>query len=105
MPRKRRSKQFYCVYILYGLATDTLYVGFTRNLSRRLRQHHAGTSALTTNMRPLKLVACEYFLAKTDALRREAYLKTPGGERSLRFLVAESLQILGAERGLSLIHI
>ena len=82
----------YCVYVLLSLKDDNFYVGYTTELSRRLDEHFQGRNTSTAPRRPLVLVHCEYYLAKTDAERRETYLKTAKGRRVLRLMLQESLK-------------
>jgi putative endonuclease len=88
----RFTKLNYCVYVLISLADHNFYVGFTDNLKRRLTQHFHGQSRATAPRRPFRLVHCEYYLAKADAERREMYLKTAKGRRTLRLMLKEGLQ-------------
>ena len=69
-----------------------LYIGFTTDLTRRLEEHNSGASAATAPRRPFELVFCEHYRSKTDALRREVYLKTSSGRRALKLMLQESLQ-------------
>ena len=41
--------------------------------------------------RPLHLVYCEYHSSKTDALRREKYLKTTAGKKALKLMLRDAL--------------
>ena len=65
----------YYVYIL-RCADQSLYVGYTRNIKRRVEAHNAGRgAAFTSKRRPVALVYAESHDAKTAALRRERQLK------------------------------
>lgn len=88
----------YCVYVLFSLKDGKLYTGFTVDLKRRLAEHQAGSSASTAPRRPFKLVFCEYYLSKEDALRREKYLKTSSGKRTVRLMLKDSLCIVSSQR-------
>lgn len=81
----------YCVYVLLSLKDQKLYIGSTTNLKQRLTNHFQGNSKATAPRRPFKLIFCEYFLSKKDALRRERYFKTTAGKKSLRLMLRESL--------------
>ena len=81
----------YCVYVLLSEKDDNFYVGYTADLARRLDEHFQGRNTSTAPRRPFKLVHCEYYLAKTDAERRETYLKTAKGRRVLRLMLQDSL--------------
>jgi len=71
----------YYVYIL-KLNNDDLYIGYTRNLNQRLKNHKDGKSKFTKPLRPVKLIYYEAYLAKEDATKREYHLKT-GQQREL----------------------
>ena len=87
------KKLQYCVYVLYSLKDKSLYIGFTKNLKQRLTDHFRGNSKPTAPRRPFKLIFCEYFLSKKDALRREKYFKTTNGKRTLKLLLKDSLKL------------
>ncbi|MCF8367468.1 MAG: GIY-YIG nuclease family protein [Bacteroidales bacterium] len=82
----------YCVYILYSLKDNKLYIGFTTDIKRRLAEHQSGNSKSTAPRRPLKLIFCEYYLSKEDALRREKYFKTTAGKKTIKLMLKESLK-------------
>ncbi len=86
------KKLQYCVYVLHSLKDNNLYIGYTTNLHQRLTSHIKGGSKSTAPRRPFKLIYCEYFLSKTDAINRERYLKTSTGKRMLKLLLKESLK-------------
>ncbi len=82
----------YCVYILYSLKDNKLYIGYTTNIQRRFAEHQSGNSKSTAPRRPLKLIFCEYYLAKEDAVRREKYFKTTAGKKTIKLMLRESLK-------------
>ena len=90
------SKPQYCVYVLYSLKDHQLYIGFTTDLKQRLTDQFNGKVESTSPRRPFKLIHCEYYLAKSDAERREKYLKTAKGRRTLRLMLQNSLSELNA---------
>ena len=85
------KKLQYCVYVLLSLSDNKFYIGFTADLKQRLTDHFNGYNTSTKSRRPFKLVFCEYFISKKDALRREKYLKTTQGKRGLKLIIRESL--------------
>jgi len=86
------SKLQDCVYVLYSLKDGQLYIGSSSNLKQRLTDHFHGYAKSTAFRRPFKLIFCEYFLSKTDALRREKYFKTNPGKRCLKLILRESFK-------------
>jgi len=70
-----RAKQW-LVYIL-RCADRSLYTGITNDLTRRTRQHNAGTaSRYTRSRRPVRVVYSETADSKGAALRRELAIKS-----------------------------
>ena len=57
-------------------ADNNLYVGFTQDLRQRFEQHNKGSVESTSSRRPFKLIYYEACRHKSDAIRREKYLKT-----------------------------
>jgi len=74
----------YYVYVLYSEIDGKFYTGSSPDLKRRFREHSDGKVAATKLRRPLTLIYYEASLEKSDAIRRERYLKTGMGKRYLR---------------------
>jgi len=68
------------VYFL-KLKNSDIYKGFSDDLKRRISEHNAGKVASTKNYRPVQLIGYEAYILKSDALRREKFLKTTEGRR------------------------
>jgi len=65
----------YYVYIL-RCGDVTLYTGWTNDLENRLKAHKEGRGAKYTRGRgPLQLVYTEEFENKSEAVKREYYIK------------------------------
>jgi putative endonuclease len=75
---------FHYVYVLQSKEDGRLYVGYTRNIFKRLKVHNKGLSYYTKKYAPWILIYFEGFLNQEDALRREKYLKTSIGKRTLK---------------------
>lgn len=73
----------YYVYIL-KLNNNNLYKGFTNNINRRINEHQKGRVKSTKYFQPVQLVHYEVYLLKSDAKRREKFLKTTEGIRLLK---------------------
>ena len=63
------------VYLLKSDVDATFYVGYTENLEQRLEQHNSGESKYTSRKITWKLVYFEHFETKSEALKRELFLK------------------------------
>ncbi|MBU1045641.1 GIY-YIG nuclease family protein [Patescibacteria group bacterium] len=74
----------YYVYILKSIKDSKLYIGHTKNLTNRIKQHNQGLVEATQKRRPLKIVYYEASNILEDAIRREASLKTGFGRAYLK---------------------
>ena len=84
MPGRTTSDPaFHYVYVLESSIDGNKYVGMTKDLRRRLKEHNGGESIATRSRRPLALIYYEAGLSYKDAATREKYYKTTGGRRSL----------------------
>ena len=82
---------FYYVYILQSQKDNSLYIGYTSDLRKRLKQHNNGESQATKPFRPYKLIFYEAFLNRIDAKHREEYLKGGFGRRSINKMIDKYL--------------
>ena len=71
------------VYVLRSLKDGHLYIGSTSNLRERLKSHRKGKVRSTKGRRPLELVYYEAYETKTEARKREIFLKTGKGRELL----------------------
>ncbi|OGH10426.1 MAG: hypothetical protein A2857_05400 [Candidatus Levybacteria bacterium RIFCSPHIGHO2_01_FULL_36_15] len=68
----------YYVYIL-RTSSNTLYIGQTNNLERRIKEHQSKNSKSAKYVRyfpSFKLVYCENYDTRAEAMKREYQLKT-----------------------------
>ena len=72
------------VYILRSKSRDFLYVGFTKDLSRRLSEHNNGRVQSTKAFRPLEIVAYVAVPEERKALELEKYFKTGSGKAVMK---------------------
>ncbi len=63
------------VYILRSQTTGHYYVGQTEHLDQRLAYHNANYSTALRNRGPWELVFTESFATRSEAVRRERYIK------------------------------
>ena len=80
---------FHYVYLLRSDKDQSLYIGYTVNLRKRLKEHNSEKNFSTKPARPWKLIFYESYLNRKDAHRREKYLKTTQGSRTLKRMLKE----------------
>jgi len=83
----------YYVYILESLINKSFYIGSTSDLKRRLFEHNQGKSKYTSRLKPFKLILYEAYILKSDAQRREKYLKSTRGRTTLKTMLKDYLLI------------
>jgi putative endonuclease len=88
----------YCVYVLFSEYDHLLYIGFTKDLKVRLKDHQVGRNISTKSRRPLLLIFCEYYLFEEDARKREIYFKTTSGKKALKLMLKSTLEKLEYRR-------
>jgi putative endonuclease len=76
----------YYVYVLESQKDGKHYVGQTANLQVRLSQHNSGESRYTKNRGPWAIIYSEEYNTRSEAMRRERYLKTGVGRDFLKSL-------------------
>ncbi len=81
----------YYVYLLL-LINKQIYTGSTKNLKQRLADHQRGHVESTKHKRPLQVIHYELYALKSDAERREKYLKTSDGKRDIKRQLADLLK-------------
>ncbi|MDP6527716.1 MAG: GIY-YIG nuclease family protein [Candidatus Pacebacteria bacterium] len=60
---------------------NSQYIGLSQNTEERLKEHNAGRVKSTKPKRPWNLLYKESFRTRTDARKREEYLKSAAGRR------------------------
>ncbi len=77
----------YCVYILEN-QNESIYIGSTDNLEKRLENHNDPTRVGWTRKRgPWKLIYKEDYETRSEAMRREKFLKSlKAGQRIKKIL-------------------
>jgi len=71
------------VYLLKSQVDGELYIGSTKDLKRRLKEHNSGQAFSTKLRKPFDLVYYEAYCAETDARSREHNLKLRGKAREM----------------------
>ena len=72
------------VYVLRSTKNGKRYVGYTsKTPEERLRGHNKGDNVWTRNNKPFVLMHREQYVTKTEAIRREKFLKSGDGRQFL----------------------
>jgi putative endonuclease len=69
----------YYVYILKSLNNNRYYIGQTKDLEKRIRIHNSLKARWTKRYQPWELVHSEIYLTRSEAIKREMFLKNIGG--------------------------
>ena len=72
------------VYVLHSAKDSGLYIGYSADLKKRLRQHREGAAFATSYRGPWNLIYYEAYHDRADAEGREQFLKSGSGRRLLR---------------------
>ncbi|MEK7449691.1 MAG: GIY-YIG nuclease family protein [Planctomycetota bacterium] len=78
----------YYLYILQSEKDKRTYVGFSQNITLRLKQHNAGKVNATKNRCPFQIIYSEKLPTAAEAKQREKYWKTGAGRRKLMKLLS-----------------
>ena len=71
------------VYVLKN-TKPSLYIGHTNDLERRVIEHNSGRSPYTKNRGPWNLIYSESLVSRSEAMRREKFLKSGKGREFLK---------------------
>lgn len=63
------------VYVHYSKTHEHKYVGFTKDLKKRIKRHQ-NNEVKSTSQRNMSLIFYEAYLSEEDARRREVYFKS-----------------------------
>ncbi len=74
----------YYVYVLKSLKDNRTYVGCSKDLENRIKEHNTGEVKSTKTRTPFVLWYKEEFQNKYEAFAREKHFKTSWGRRQLR---------------------
>jgi len=69
----------YFIYVLWSNKIQKRYIGSSENVQERLVKHNSGLSNFTSRGIPWILIHKEIFNTKSEALKREKFLKSGAG--------------------------
>ena len=74
-PIAPHPETMFYVYIIKSKKDKSIYIGYTEDLVRRMKEHNSGKSMYTKSKYPYELIYYESYKHKTDARYREDNLK------------------------------
>lgn len=75
---------FYYIYVLKSLKDQKLYIGKSKNLKQRIKEHFEGRVRITKGRTPLKLIYYEAYSNKKQWSIQEKFYKTGIGRETLK---------------------
>lgn len=87
--------EFCYVYVLFSLKDKKLYIGYSQDLKRRIKEHEHGEVRSTKDRLPIKLIYYEAFASVKDGKARERFLKSGFGREQLKKSLQNQLKELG----------
>ncbi len=80
----------FIVYVLYSEKFNKSYTGHTSNLIERFKSHNSlSTKGYTSKFRPWIVIHVESYNSKSDAIKKEKYLKTGVGREFIKELISK----------------
>ena len=74
----------YIIYAIKSSVDNRIYVGLTRNLEKRIKEHNQGRTKSTKGFRPWFLIYKEIVETREEARNREKFLKSGCGKEFLK---------------------
>jgi putative endonuclease len=81
--------KFFYIYVFHNSPKNFIYIGYSENLKQRTLEHNEGKVKSTKAFHPLKLIFYEAYPTKSDAKRREKYLKSNKGRTALMTMLKD----------------
>jgi putative endonuclease len=69
--------------VLWSEKLKKRYVGSTKNLEQRIKEHNSGKTTFTKSGVPWKLIYYEQYTSLSEARKREIFLKSGQGRKLL----------------------
>jgi putative endonuclease len=74
----------YYVYAIRSISRNYIYVGMTNDIRRRINEHNNGENRSTKAYRPFVLIFSQEFKTRSEARKKEVYLKSGSGKEFLK---------------------
>ncbi len=82
----------YYFYILQSLKNKKLYLGFTKDLKKRIQSHNSQSNKASKPHAPFELIYYAAFKNEKDALNCEKYFKTTSGWKRIHRMLENTLK-------------
>ena len=79
----------YYIYILQSQKDFSYYIGFSKDPENRLEKHNNSKTGYTSKKKPWSLVHIEEFATKTEAIKREIFIKKQKSSEFIRQLIEQ----------------
>ncbi len=80
----------YFVYVIQSIIDGMRYTGSTsKEPKQRLKEHNSGSNKWTKGHKPFKMVHFEAFSGKTEAIKKEKFLKSGAGRKYIDEIVKQ----------------
>lgn len=74
----------FTIYVLKSLRNEKRYIGYSsKSAELRLKEHNSGSNIFTRQNKPFVLIYSEEWQTKTEAIKREKFLKSGQGRKYL----------------------
>ena len=80
----------FTIYAIKSMKRKFIYVGFTKSIKNRLKQHQKGHVRSTKPYRPFVLIFTETCNTRIEARKREKELKSGYGKEFLKALIYDN---------------
>lgn len=77
-------RHIYYVYVIKSEVDSRLYVGLSKDISKRIKAHNSGQVFSTKGFRPWKLAYQEKIGERIEARKREKFLKRGSGKEFIK---------------------
>ena len=77
------------VYVIYSLSYNSYYTGSAENVENRLKEHNSGKCRYTRGRMPWRVVYKEEYLTRSEAMKREKFLKSGQGRKLLKDILSK----------------
>ena len=82
-PARNHKNTMYSIYVIKSINYQNRYVGSTDNVEKRLEEHNSGKCRYTKGRSPWVLIYKEDFNSRSEAMKREKFLKSGQGRKLL----------------------